>query len=109
MKQLFGEVMTNEELKRCPFCGSEEITMMECVGDFYLQCDICQCERDTRPSKAEAIIVWNQRAILTRPIEVIGFDKGSPDGDVTVKGYWANGILHLTEVIENAPEHLFNR
>ena len=60
----------NEELKRCPFCASEKITVIQYDpfdgyhGDcsyYIVQCKGCGLRMDRR-RKEEAIEAWNRRA-----------------------------------------------
>lgn len=60
----------NEELKRCPCCGSEKITVIRddpfdgYQGDcsyYIVQCRRCGLRIDRR-RKQEAIEAWNRRA-----------------------------------------------
>ena len=52
------------ELKPCPFCGSEAILRVDSGYLFYIQCMNLACTaRDTRwfKSEEEAIKAWNSR------------------------------------------------
>lgn len=55
------------EISRCPFCGNDKQHMgSNDVGSFWVCCeDGCGCEGPYRPSEAEAIQAWNNRATLT--------------------------------------------
>ncbi|CAG9173228.1 Lar family restriction alleviation protein [Cupriavidus respiraculi] len=54
------------DLKPCPFCGSDEIT----VGSFasaeferhYVKCEECDCAAQGHDCEADAIAAWNRRA-----------------------------------------------
>ena len=54
-----------EELKPCPFCGSESIAV-ELHGEYYVRCANCECQvavvTPLFDSKNEAITAWNRRA-----------------------------------------------
>ena len=57
--------MTNEELKRCPFCGSESVMLGEYDGMYQGVCSKCHGTVDEFfDSAEEAFDAWN-----TRPIE----------------------------------------
>ena len=55
----------SEELKACPFCGSEDITI-ESFGEQRITacCSTCECNTGYMRDNLEAIESWN-----TRPIE----------------------------------------
>lgn len=56
----------SEELKSCPFCGSEDIEIKhdEFCDYWIVECRECEVERNRCLSKDDAIELWN-----TRPIE----------------------------------------
>ena len=53
-----------EEMKKCPFCDSKDINIVECVlfNCFYVGCNDCSTETGTYMYRAEAIEAWNTRA-----------------------------------------------
>ena len=61
--------MTDEELKRCPFCGgkAEMQTLSGRDAAYKVHCTECDCEADTwRTQESDATEFWNTRA-LTQP------------------------------------------
>jgi Lar family restriction alleviation protein len=54
----------SEELKPCPFCGSEDVTLenLFCIDDWYVSCNKCDIQQIAKYKKDEAILRWNQRA-----------------------------------------------
>ena len=58
----------SEELKPCPFCGSDDIdvtyTYVDDGLDYYAECTDCYCRGAWEPTAAKARAAWN-----TRPIE----------------------------------------
>ena len=50
-------------LKRCPFCGSEEICVDEIGrGYLWLTCEHCDCSGPVGTNPKEARALWNRRA-----------------------------------------------
>jgi hypothetical protein len=52
----------SEEIKSCPFCGSNVVTLERCVDDemqetelFYIQCDGCLIATDNYHTALEAV------------------------------------------------------
>lgn len=58
-------VLTEKELKPCPFCGHKAVLMKDRVG-YYIQCDngLCKVLPTTwyYDTELEAIGAWNRRA-----------------------------------------------
>lgn len=50
-----------EELKPCPFCGSNDVTMYEVYPSSYARCRVCGAEGGLRDSHDEAAAAWNSR------------------------------------------------
>lgn len=50
-----------EELKPCPFCGSNDVTMYEVYPSSYARCRVCGAEGGLRDSHDEAAASWNRR------------------------------------------------
>ena len=50
-----------EELKPCPFCGKEKITIEE-RWQYFGYCVNCGCEGPNAPTKRQAISAWNKRS-----------------------------------------------
>lgn len=57
--------MTNadrmNELRKCPFCGGEELTISSILGEHYIVCDTCTCAGPGAWTEQEAIEAWNRR------------------------------------------------
>lgn len=50
-----------EELKSCPFCGSEKVAVDYAVGEFWISCSKCMCATPLCRTEREAEYIWNQR------------------------------------------------
>ena len=50
------------ELKPCPFCGSERVNVAEVVGDFFAICGACGAQGKQKATIREAVEAWNRRA-----------------------------------------------
>ena len=50
------------ELKSCPFCGDDWLTLLPDVADWYVYCPNCGACGGSREMKQEAIEAWNRRA-----------------------------------------------
>ena len=57
------------EIKKCPFCGSDEVGCWVCSSTFpngknphYVRCDNCGATTDMFCSEEEALDAWNRRA-----------------------------------------------
>lgn len=57
-------MVTNEQLKPCPFCGAPGSLYPESTGSYaQVMCSECPCEISLGPSsEADAIAAWNRRA-----------------------------------------------
>lgn len=57
------ELKYKEDLKPCPFCGSENIGVYESeVADvWYVSCNGCGCQIDSYTDRKWAINTWNSR------------------------------------------------
>jgi Lar family restriction alleviation protein len=54
----------SEELKPCPFCGSNDITQEFCNTPWrYIGCNQCEEEGPPADSHGEAVRLWNTRHI----------------------------------------------
>lgn len=53
-----------ENLKPCPFCGSEEVIMEDGYGLFYVRCADCGASASYCETDEEAISAWNERVIV---------------------------------------------
>ena len=57
----------SEELKPCPFCGSDDIdvtyTYIEGGVDYYAECTDCYCRGAWEPTPEKARAAWNSRPI----------------------------------------------
>ena len=54
--------MSDEKLKRCPFCGGEPELWHNKTWDYVVRCTICGARtRQHHDNDAGAIIAWNQR------------------------------------------------
>lgn len=52
------------ELKPCPFCGSEDLTLRKTadIGHWYIDCNCCKVFLNTYlKEKKDAILKWNRR------------------------------------------------
>jgi len=56
----------SNELKPCPFCGSEKVFINDEVLGFLVECKECCTEGPYSHEKQEAIDRWNQRATLSK-------------------------------------------
>lgn len=52
-----------DELKPCPFCGSNDIDIekLEKYGTYYLSCKQCSIEQPLYNTLEQAINAWNRR------------------------------------------------
>lgn len=53
--------MNEVELKPCPFCGSNDVTVNDAYMHSYAQCRVCRAEGGLRDSHDEAVAAWNRR------------------------------------------------
>lgn len=88
------------ELKSCPFCGGEDLQVINVYGeDYYVDCLTCTACGPSGDTYEEAIEAWNRRT----KVEVNFYDKeetypnctvqvltNTVTGDVSV-GWWKNG------------------
>lgn len=49
------------ELLNCPFCGSDNISMVDDGELFWTMCGDCDCEGPIGDSEADATMLWNMR------------------------------------------------
>lgn len=56
-----------EELKPCPFCGSDDVEALDMEGKHYVACYDCALEGPFHDSRAEAVAAWNRRAAIAAP------------------------------------------
>lgn len=54
--------MAENELKPCPFCGSDKIRVISNGVSYHVNCDQCECRTTRYRKKDKAIEVWNRRA-----------------------------------------------
>ncbi|MBQ7577610.1 MAG: Lar family restriction alleviation protein [Synergistaceae bacterium] len=54
----------SEQLKPCPFCGSEKVELYrDGKGDYFINCKNCMClVSGFYRTKRESLQVWNTRA-----------------------------------------------
>ena len=58
------------KLKPCPFCGSEDVAMLNPEYDlFWCQCNDCIAETNVGDTDDEALDKWNKRA-ATQQVEI---------------------------------------
>ena len=50
------------ELKPCPFCGGEDLTMVECEEMFFVGCYDCTTCGPAEETEEAATEAWNRRA-----------------------------------------------
>lgn len=54
----------SEELKPCPFCGSEDVVLQESIiypGEYYVCCNVCGILTNRYSNRSLAISAWNKR------------------------------------------------
>lgn len=56
------ELEAEEELKPCPFCGSEKLHTGCVINNWCVICDDCDCRTNWFSEKSNAIAAWNRRA-----------------------------------------------
>jgi Lar family restriction alleviation protein len=54
--------MTEQTLKPCPFCGSDDVIFEGIPGCVSVVCEICECVKVGYDNHEQAIQAWNQRA-----------------------------------------------
>lgn len=59
IKEIEGEEMT-DDLKPCPFCGSQA-KIMHGPGDDWVECMGCHCMSEMHTMESRAIEKWNRR------------------------------------------------
>lgn len=64
--------MMNQELKPCPFCGSNHILFREQVGAYEIYCPECDASAGIRKTFEDAAEAWNNRPKKSCP--VCGYD-----------------------------------
>jgi Lar family restriction alleviation protein len=54
----------SEDLKPCPFCGSNALELQNLVGDddFFVSCEDCGIQQIANHTSDEAVQKWNRRA-----------------------------------------------
>lgn len=53
----------SEELKCCPFCGSDEVDVVRTHHDAcWIECAECGAEAESDPTREVAFANWNRRA-----------------------------------------------
>ena len=58
------DVARGTHLQRCPFCGGVVETLQRHEGQYVetlLRCSECHCGTPWKPTKADAVEVWNRR------------------------------------------------
>lgn len=55
-------VLTEKELKPCPFCGGKASYIESGKGAYWIKCYRCRVETEAYDCKEEALKVWNRRA-----------------------------------------------
>lgn len=58
--------MNEQELKPCPFCGSDDLKVSNNKPEFWhhwVQCMTCEGSMDAKGGTDKAIAKWNRRAI----------------------------------------------
>lgn len=58
----------SEELKPCPFCGSEKVILQGRMY-FWVQCKNCLAEIGAQDTEKEAVAQWNRRGMMGRLID----------------------------------------
>ena len=53
-----------DDFKRCPYCGSMDISLMKMGYAYYVRCNHCLAHSGTRRTEDEAIERWNKRYVL---------------------------------------------
>ena len=70
------------ELKPCPFCGVDDVSLGEGSGGndgtVFVECERCGITGPWKHTKAEAIDAWNQRTTEPKPeVEtIVGYENG---------------------------------
>lgn len=54
--------MPAEELKTCPFCGGEGMSVCGADEWYYVVCEDCWCASPSYPEMDQAFVEWNRRA-----------------------------------------------
>ena len=53
--------MSEDKLKPCPFCGSNNLTLTEAMGEFWTLCGYCEVSSGMESSLSGAYEAWNTR------------------------------------------------
>lgn len=54
--------LIEETVKPCPFCGSDRITRMRCMGESWVKCEACGASSSPVSRHEAALPMWNRRA-----------------------------------------------
>jgi Lar family restriction alleviation protein len=64
-----------EFIRCCPFCGSHEVGIARTNPiACWVVCTECDAQTESRPERAQAIDIWNQRYFDDRPSKIVWDD-----------------------------------
>lgn len=58
-----GDILEEDKLKPCPFCGAEAYVADTWDTTKYVQCTVCGCRTLQLKNILDVIEIWNRRAV----------------------------------------------
>lgn len=59
----------SDELKACPFCRAQHVTVLQAATSFFSMCQECEARGDYYDTRADAIAAWNRRVVTREQLE----------------------------------------
>lgn len=72
----------SDELKACPFCRAQHVTVLQAATSFFSMCQECEARGDYYDTRADAIAAWNRRVVTREQVEEMARHAWRPACDV---------------------------
>ena len=100
--------MNNEERERnllsCPFCGSDQIEIVEFVPESWVTCRSCYAQSDSATRRNTAITKWNTRPALTvEDVDRIAKSDATGYEDSIYEQGWNDALRALKAALATRP------